>query len=70
MAIGATIGCDRMTKQIAETKLTGMPKQSFFGDTIRLEYVENAGAFWVSVQTGRRRFEQRSSESGMGCFFS
>src|SRR6476619_3203041 len=45
MAIGATIGCDRLTKQVAETKLTGMPRQSFFGDTIRLEYVENAGAF-------------------------
>jgi len=45
MTIGATIGCDRVTKQVAETKLTGMPRQSFFGDTIRLEYVENAGAF-------------------------
>jgi signal peptidase II len=45
MAIGATIGCDRLTKQVAETKLTGMPRQSFFGDAIRLEYVENTGAF-------------------------
>jgi len=45
MAIGATIGCDRVTKQIAETKLVGMPRQSFLADTIRLEYVENTGAF-------------------------
>jgi signal peptidase II len=45
IAIGATIGCDRVTKQVAETKLTAMPRQSFFGDTIRLEYVENTGAF-------------------------
>jgi signal peptidase II len=45
MAIGATIGCDRVTKQIASTKLAGMPPQSFIADTIRLEYVENAGAF-------------------------
>ena len=45
MAIGATIGCDRVTKQVAATKLTGMPRQSFLGDTIRLEYVENTGAF-------------------------
>jgi signal peptidase II len=45
LAIGATIGCDRVTKQIAATKLTGMPRQSFLADIIRLEYVENTGAF-------------------------
>jgi signal peptidase II len=45
LAMGATIGCDRITKQIAATKLTGMPRQSFCADTIRLEYVENSGAF-------------------------
>lgn len=45
LAIGATIGCDQVTKQVAATKLTGMPTQSFFADTIRLEYVENTGAF-------------------------
>jgi signal peptidase II len=45
LAIGATIGCDRVTKHIAATKLTGMPRQSFLADAIRLEYVENTGAF-------------------------
>jgi signal peptidase II len=45
IAIGATIGCDRVTKHVAATKLTGMPRQSFIADTIRLEYVENTGAF-------------------------
>lgn len=45
IAIGATIGCDRVTKQIAETKLAGMPRQSFLADTVRLEYAENTGAF-------------------------
>lgn len=45
IAIGATIGCDQVTKQAAATKLTGMPRQSFLADTIRLEYVENTGAF-------------------------
>src|SRR5437763_17149129 len=45
VAIGATIGCDRVTKQVAATKLTGMPRQSVMADTIRLEYVENTGAF-------------------------
>lgn len=45
IAIVATIGCDRVTKHVAATKLTGMPRQSFLADTIRLEYVENPGAF-------------------------
>lgn len=45
VAIGATIGCDRVTKHVAETTLTGTPRQSFIADTIRLEYVENTGAF-------------------------
>ena len=45
VAIAATIGCDRVTKHLAETTLTRTPRQSFISDTIRLEYVENAGAF-------------------------
>jgi len=44
-AIGATIGCDRATKQIAATMLAGTASRSFLADTVRLEYVENAGAF-------------------------
>ena len=45
IAIGATIGCDRVTKQVAATMLAGTPARSFLADTIRLEYVENTGAF-------------------------
>lgn len=45
IAIGATIGCDRVTKQMAATTLAGAPSQSFLADTFRLEYAENAGAF-------------------------
>jgi signal peptidase II len=45
IAIGATIGCDRVTKHIAATTLAGTPSRSFLADTFRLEYVENAGAF-------------------------
>jgi len=41
----ATIGCDRATKHLATTYLSGTPRQSFFRDTVRLEYSENAGAF-------------------------
>lgn len=45
LAIAATIGCDRVTKQMAATTLAGAPSQSFLNDTFRLEYVENTGAF-------------------------
>jgi signal peptidase II len=45
VAIGATIGCDRVTKHVAATTLSGTPSRSFLADTVRLEYVENTGAF-------------------------
>jgi signal peptidase II len=45
IAIGATIGCDRATKHIAATMLSGTTSRSFLADTFRLEYAENAGAF-------------------------
>jgi signal peptidase II len=40
-----TIGCDRVTKHVATTALAGMPGRSYLGDTIRLDYAENAGGF-------------------------
>jgi len=45
VAIGATIGCDRVTKHIAAITLSATQSRSFLADTFRLEYVENAGAF-------------------------
>ena len=45
IAIGATIGCDRVTKHVAATTLSEAPRRSFFADTFRLEYAENTGAF-------------------------
>jgi signal peptidase II len=45
MAIGATIGCDRLTKHVAATTLAEGPSRSFLADTFRLEYAENTGAF-------------------------
>jgi signal peptidase II len=45
LLVSATIGCDRMTKQMAETTLAGRPGQSFLAGTVRLEYAENAGGF-------------------------
>jgi len=41
----ATVGCDRVTKQLAATHLADRPGQSYFADTLRLEYAENTGAF-------------------------
>jgi signal peptidase II len=41
----ATVGCDRITKHLAVEALADLPRQSFLADTIRLEYVENRGAF-------------------------
>src|SRR5262249_25063212 len=45
LLIAATIGCDRVAKRVAATALAGTEHRSFFGDTVRLQYVENAGAF-------------------------
>ncbi|MEX2287460.1 MAG: signal peptidase II [Planctomycetaceae bacterium] len=39
------IGCDQATKQIAATHLTGDAAISYLGDTLRLCYAENPGAF-------------------------
>jgi signal peptidase II len=40
-----TIACDQATKHVARERLLGGPRRSYLADTIRLEYVENAGAF-------------------------
>ena len=45
LSIAATMSCDRATKHIAATTLAGVPSQSFFADTVRLQYVENTGGF-------------------------
>ena len=39
------IGCDRVTKHIAVDRLEPGERHSFLGDTVRLEYAENTGAF-------------------------
>jgi signal peptidase II len=43
--VGTTFGCDRVTKHFAAVSLAGRAGESFFGDTVRLEYAENRGAF-------------------------
>lgn len=45
LLLAGTAGCDRVTKHLAVTTLAGAPDQSFLGDTLRLQYHENPGAF-------------------------
>ena len=45
VVVGMTIGCDQVSKHFAAEHLMGVARQSFLGDTLRLEYAENAGAF-------------------------
>lgn len=40
-----SVGCDQITKQVAIAELRHEPAQSFLGDTFRLAYAENPGAF-------------------------
>ena len=40
-----TIGCDRVTKHLATTRLAGNSAHTYLNGTIRLEYAENPGAF-------------------------
>src|SRR5688572_15440846 len=45
LLVVATVGCDRVTKQLAIENLAGGPTHSFLGDLIRLTYAENTGGF-------------------------
>ena len=45
MLVIATVGCDRVTKHFAAATLAEGPTRSFMADTVRLEYIENTGAF-------------------------
>ncbi len=45
MSSFAFIGCDRVTKDLAKDHLINKETLSYFHDMLRLEYVENTGAF-------------------------
>ena len=45
LVLSSCIGCDRATKRIATETLRHAPRQSYLGDTIRLEYAMNPGGF-------------------------
>ena len=39
------VGCDQVTKAVARSSLPRYHRFSYLGDTVRLEYTENPGAF-------------------------
>ena len=39
------IGCDQVSKNIAKNSLENSPPMSYLGETFRLQYAENTGAF-------------------------
>lgn len=45
LLVAMTIGCDRVTKQLATENLAGEPARSYLADTFRLTYAENVGGF-------------------------
>jgi signal peptidase II len=45
VVVVSTIGCDRVTKEVAARHLAGRPRLSMVKDAVRLEYVENRGGF-------------------------
>jgi signal peptidase II len=51
LLLGATAGCDRVTKHLAVTTLAGGSGYSYLGDTVRLDYHENAGGFLAAGAT-------------------
>jgi signal peptidase II len=51
MLLLATVGCDRVTKHLATATLAEAPPQSYFADTLQLQYAENAGGF-LSLGSG------------------
>ena len=53
--LASTIGCDQVSKRVATTHLMGAGRQSFLGDTVRLEYAQNPGGF-LSLGSGLPRW--------------
>ena len=49
--IGTSVAVDQYTKLVAVEKLRAAPTQTFWGDTFRLQYAENNGAF-LSLGSG------------------
>lgn len=51
LLLATCVGCDRVTKDLAQQHLAMQPPLSWLHNTVRLEYAENRGAF-LSVGAG------------------
>ena len=67
LVIATTIGCDRVTKHLAEATLADLPSQSYLADTVRLHGRRIPARFSGSAPTGRRASARRSSPAAMRC---
>ncbi len=45
LVLASSVGCDQVSKQAASQWLAGEAVRSYWGDTVRLLYIENTGAF-------------------------
>ena len=45
IVLAGCVGCDQGTKYLATQTLRGAAAQSYFADTVRLQYVQNPGGF-------------------------
>ena len=68
LLLAGTAGCDRVTKHLAVTTLAGMPEQSYLGDTVRLDYHENAGGFLSTGSTWRPEIRAAVFQLANGIF--
>ncbi len=53
--MGLCIGCDQVSKNLAEQNLKSSSPRSYFGNVFRLQYAENTGAF-LSIGSGLPEF--------------
>jgi signal peptidase II len=68
LLLAATAGCDRVTKHLAMTTLAGSPGHSYLGDTVRLDYHENAGGFLSAGSTWRPEIRVAVFQLANGAF--
>lgn len=51
VVIATSVGCDQLSKDIVRETLKHAPPKSYLGNTFRLQYAENSGAF-LSLGSG------------------
>jgi signal peptidase II len=62
----ACVGCDQTSKSLAREHLQGHAITSYFGDTLRLQYAENPGAFLSLGESMSHRWRAAVFTVGVG----